>query len=224
VLALPLLVAIFSAATELMRPARYGLTARLIVTQSPLATAGAAENPDSNSVGSWQASEFILDDLPQVLTSESFARDVSAQLAQQGYQVATPEVQGAISAATTHRSVDLAVSAGSPQLPALIARAAAETLRVNGLKYWDRQGLAGGPGLQVAVLSLPETAAPLANTRRAALNVALRTALALAAAVGIAFLLHYLDRSLYDRAQVEALVGAPVVGSIPPERVRTRKG
>jgi len=215
---------LISAAGELTRPTRYGLTARLLVTQTPLAQAGQAQNPDSNSVGSWQASEFILDDLPQVLTSALFAQDVSALLAQQGYQLPPGSIQGALGAATTHRAVDLAVSADSPELAVAIARAAAETLEANGLKYWDRQGSGGGPGLQVAILTLPETAGPLSNTRRSLLNVALRSGLAFAAAVGLAFLLHYLDRTLRDREQVEALIGVPVIGGIPSERARPRKG
>lgn len=220
---LPLLVALVSGATALTQPQRYGLTARLMVTQTPLATGEASPSPDLNSVGSWQASEYVLDDLPQVLSSALFAQDVSAALAQQGLEVSPATLQSAISGVTTHRTVDMAVVADDPQLAVSIARAAAETLRLNGLKYWNRQGTLTDPGLRVAVLTMPESAGPIVNLRRIVRDVALRTVLALAAGIGLAFLMHYLDRTLRDRQQVEALLDVPVVGAIPPEPTRIRK-
>lgn len=222
-LVLPLLVALISGASELMQPQRYGLTVRLMVTQTPLAAGDQIPSPDLNSVGSWQASEYVLDDIPQVLSSQLFAQDVSAALAQQGLSVDPATVQGAISGATTHRSVDLTIVSGDAGLAVSIAQAAAETLRLNGLKYWNRQGTLTDPGLRVAVLSLPKTAVPLSNTRRMVVDVALRTALALAAAVGLVFLLHYLDQTLHNQQQVEALLGISVIGAIPPEQIRVRQ-
>jgi capsular polysaccharide biosynthesis protein len=49
------------------------------------------------------------------------------------------------------------------------------------------------------------------------LNTAVRTGLGLAAGIGLAFLLHYLDTRLRSRTDVEEWLGLPVVGTIPPE-------
>jgi uncharacterized protein involved in exopolysaccharide biosynthesis len=105
VLALPLLVGALSAVAMLREPQRYGLTMRLMVSQTPLSGTADVTLPDFNSVGSWQASEYLLDDLPQVLSSELFARDVAALLAQQGYEVDAAVIQGALQGTVTHRSI-----------------------------------------------------------------------------------------------------------------------
>lgn len=224
VIGLPLLVALLSGAAAFNQPQRYSLTARLLVTQTPLArVATDADNPDLNSVGNWQASEYLLDDLPQVLSSAAFATDVSALLAAQGYTISPGTVQGAIVGTTTHRSLDIDVTTDRPEDAVAIARGAAEALKANGLAYWNRVSPDDGPGLQVAVLTLPESATPLNSRRRALTDVALRTALALATAVGLAFLLHSLDRTVQNREQAESLLGAPVLGAIPRDRAATRK-
>ena len=48
-----------------------------------------------------------------------------------------------------------------------------------------------------------------------AAEIGLRTAAALFVALGLAFLLDYLDDRLRDRRQIETFLGAPVLGEIP---------
>lgn len=216
VLLLPLLAAGLSLAAALGQPTRYYAAARLMVTHTPLAPAAAADLPDYNNSFSWLTSEYVLDDLPQIVTSRIFADDVLPLVAAQGYTVEPMAIQTGLRAEVLHRSVMLSATADSPELAQAFVRAAAEALGTNGLKYWNRRP-PDGPGLQVAVIDPPIGATPLSGMRDQILDVGLRTALALAAAVGLAFLLHYLDDRLRGPRQAEQWIGARVLGVIPKE-------
>ncbi|MCU0490280.1 MAG: Wzz/FepE/Etk N-terminal domain-containing protein [Chloroflexaceae bacterium] len=214
-LALPLLVGAVSLVLELGQPQRYGSSARIMLSQEPQPQPEAAPFPDVNLSYSWQSTVYLLDDLPQVVASRRFAEDVSQLLASQGTSLPPEAVQGSISVNVLHRAVQLSASAPSPELPPLLVQSAVEALRTNGLNYWGRPG--AGTGIAIAVIDPPGTAAPLRGMRQVVLNVGLRVALALAAAVGLVFLLHYLDDRLRDRRQVEDGLGMRVVGVIPKE-------
>ncbi len=216
IVALPLVVGLVSLALALVQPPTYSSQASLMVTQTPRIPAGTAEFPDFNLNHSWLGSEFILDDLPQVVTSRAFAEDVSELLAAQGYEVAPEQVQHGMEAEVLHRLVTIDVTAVQPQQAEAMARGAVEALQVNGLHYWDR---ASGEdnGLSIAVLNPATPAASLQGTSQLVLEVGLRVALALAAAVGIAFLWYYLDDTVRDQRQAETWIGMPVVGVIPKE-------
>lgn len=219
IVALPLAVGLVSLAGELRQPQRYGTSARLIVTQQPLlepSNSPAATLPDFNMQHSWLSSEFILDDLPQIVTSRLFAEDVSALLAQQGATIAPEVVQSGLRADNIHRAVTIASNADNPATAEALVRGAVATLQANGLKYWNRAN-GQSNGLSVAVLDPAGPAAPLHSNRQMLINVGMRSGLGLAAAVGIAFLLHYLDDTIRRREQVEQWVGVQVVGVIPRE-------
>lgn len=216
IVALPLLVGAVSLALALGQPQRYAATARLMVSQTPLAQDAASPFPDVNVTGSWQSSAYILDDLPLVVSSVTFSQDVSERLAGQGYAIAPEMVQAGLRAESFHRSVTLFASADSPDGALAILRGAVETLQANGLRYWDRTG-AGAPGLSVAVLDPPGGVRPLGSLRATLVDVGLRVALALAAAVGLAFLVHYFDDRLRGPRQIEEWTGLRVLGVIPRE-------
>lgn len=213
---LPLLVGIISLYVELTRPQRYGATARLMITQSPRGDDPTAMLPDFNLNYSWASSEFILDDLPQVVTSAAFARDVITFAERQGYALTLAEVQSGLGAATLHRSITLSSNADTPEKATAILQGAVEALQTNGLRYWNRSS-ADDNGLSVAVLDQPGEAVALGSLRRMVFNLGLRVGLALAAAVGLAFLLYYLDDTLREPRQVEEWTGVQVVGVIPKE-------
>lgn len=216
ILALPLFVGLLSLAIAVRQPEQYGATARLLVTQTPRLQNPASDFPDFNLQYSWSSSEFILDDLPQVIRSATFAGDVSAWAREQGYEIPPAAIQGGLSAETLHRSITLTGVNGNPETASAMVRGAVEVLQAKGLAYWNR-ATPDGNGLTIALLDLPGTAAPLGSTRQMVLNVALRVLLAFAAAVGLAFLLHYLDDRVRDAQQVEELMDLQVVGVIPRE-------
>lgn len=218
VVVLPLLVGGASLARSLMQPPQYGSTARVLVTQTPHGTGGSIELPDLNLNYSWESSEFILDDLPQVLQSTTFAQDVREWLAQQGNNLDIATIRNGLDAENFHRTVTIVSAADTPDTAAHLLEGAIACLQKNGLRYWQRlpSGNAGnGSGLSVATLDPPAPAHRLNGLRPALLNGAMRAGLALAAAVGLAFLLHFLDDRLREPHQAEEWVGVPVVGVIP---------
>jgi capsular polysaccharide biosynthesis protein len=220
IVVLPLAVALLSLWGALQQPPRYGASARLMITQTPLVPQqpGLLEDfdLDYNYYHSWINSEFILDDLPQVVTSRAFAQDVSTLLAARGLVVSPETVQSSLRADNLHRAVTISSNTNTPEIATALVQGAVETLQVNGLKYWNRT-YANSSGLNVVVLDPVGAAAPLNSTRQLVFNVGLRTALALAAAIGLAFLLHYLDTTIRDARQVQEWLGIDVVGVIPKE-------
>ncbi len=216
ILLLPLLVGALSLALEWRKPVLYGASARLMITQTPQQQDAGAPFPDFNLTYSWQSSEYILDDLPQVVGSMAFSEDVSTLLGNQGYVIEPATIRAGLRAETFHRSVTIAASAASPDAALAMVRGAVDVLEANGLKYWNRSP-SNATGLSVAVLDPPGSSGPLSSMRALLINVGLRVALALAAAVGLAFLIYYLDDRLRGPRQAEEWTGMRVLGVIPRE-------
>lgn len=215
ILLLPLLAGGLSLALALRRAPVYQATARLIVTQASLESATPAPQPALDDGATWANSEYILDDLPAVLRSNLFAQDVALAMAAEGYPLDVGAISGGLSPEVTHRSVYLSATAANPETALALARSAVATLQRGGLKYWGR---APEGGLEVAVLDPPLAATPVGGLRDLLFDVAARTALALAAAIGIAFLLHALDDRLRSPQQAEEWIGTRVIGVIPREQ------
>lgn len=209
----PLIAGGVSLALALGRAPGYQASALLILTRTPLAAPGSTPLPTLDDGATWTSVEYILDDLPFVLGSAAFASDVHATLAAEGYEVDTETIRGSLRPEVSHRSVALSAVAASPETASAILRGAITTLADGGLKYWGRTP----GGLQVAVLDPPGAAVPTSGLRSLARDVGLRVALALAAGVGLAFLLHALDDRLRNPLQAEQWVGVRVIGVIPKE-------
>lgn len=218
VLGLPALVALLTLALAFILPTPYEITAAVLVTQRPIA-AGAPPTilPDQNNWNSWAASEYIVDDLLQIVETRRFATDIGAWLqAEHGITLTPKRISESLDAGRRHRMIFVTVSADRADYARLIAQGAITMLEQKGLEYWNRADTAS---LAVAQAELPERAEPARGLLSISLDLVLRTALALLLAIGLAFLRHYLDQSLYRRGEVEAL-GLEVVGMIPMESAR----
>jgi hypothetical protein len=110
--------------------------------------------------------------------------------------------------------VTMIATAATHEEAQALARAAITALEQGGLRYWGR---APAGGLQVAVLDPPGPAVLLGGPRAIMREVGLRTALALVAGVGLAFLVHYFDDRLRSSRQAEEWTGARVLAVIPKE-------
>lgn len=219
IVALPLAVGLFSLLNEVRQPQRYSAFSRILVTHEPLTLLqldGLGSFPDFNIHHSWISSEFVLDDLPQVVTSRAFAQDVRALLVSQGTPIDLDDIVDGLEAERLHRTVTLTAQAASPEEAEALAGAAVEILRANGLKYWDRT-TPGSIGLRIVLLDPVDSASALGSGRSLLLNVGLRVGLGLVAAIGLAFLLHYLDDTIRYPRQLEEWLGVEVVGVIPQE-------
>ena len=213
---LPALVAALTLALALILPRSYVITAAMLVTQRPIAVAPADLSlPDYNLYHSWAASEFIVDDIIGLVETRDFARDIAAWIEQRdGRQLDPERISAGLEAERQHRMIYLHVVASRPDDAQLIAQGAVAMLSDNGLKYWARADTAS---LQVSRLELPDEAEPARGPLRLVLDIVLRSSLALLLAIGLAFLRHYLDQSVHQRDEVEAL-GLEVVGQIPTDQ------
>ncbi|HEX9373761.1 MAG TPA: Wzz/FepE/Etk N-terminal domain-containing protein [Roseiflexaceae bacterium] len=192
VVAVPLLVALVSLAVAVMRPPRYGLTARLLVTRPP--------------TGNVDAEDTLAYDLPAIVGGKSFAQDVARELTSRGHPLDEALVEQALHAENQKHVVYLSATTDGPAAAVAIADAAVALIKANGLRYWgDLNATPEHPGANVAVLDLPAGAALLNGPRAIAQEVALRALLGLLAGVGAAFALYYLDegRMADDQWRIE---------------------
>ena len=163
------------------------------------------------------ASEYIADDFTEIVKSESFAGDVSARLAGQGVVIPAGLIQGFTVSEKQHRILTMQITWPHESQLRSIAQAAAETLEQENAKYFKQLG---SEGAEVFVIDPPRIV-PLGVGLKDRLEIPIRLTLALLAGVGLAFLLHYLDDTIRDPNEVEAL-GMSVLGRIPPSGWRER--
>ncbi len=163
------------------------------------------------------ASEYIADDFTEILKSESFARDVSERLSEQGIVVSAGAIQGFTVAEKHHRILTVQITwADEGQLRA-IAEAAEGALEEENAKYFTQLG---SEGAEVFVIDSP-TVVSLGVSLKDRLELPIRVLLGLVAGVGLAFLVDYLDDTVRDPGELEAL-GMSVLGQIPPAGWRDR--
>ncbi len=213
ILLLPLATGGISLGMSLRQPVRYQATVRLMIARSLIDTSGVASMPDFNDSYSWTTTEFILDDLPQVIGSSAFATDVQAAVVAAGRSAAPVAIQAGLRSEVLHRELYLTAVADTPELALVIAQGAVAALQSHGLSYWGR----GPGGLDVATLDPPQAAGTIGSMTDKLLNAALRAVLGLAVAVGLALLANYLDDRLRSPAQAERWIGVRVLASIPKE-------
>lgn len=160
---------------------------------------------------SYQASEYIRDDFVEILQSDSFADDVNAQLARQGVRGVTihkGNLSGAIE--KQRRLMSLTVTWGNPEQAQQIADAALANLADNNSKYFAQLG---STAATLTVVDHPVVSRVGASLRDQ-LDIPIRMAIALLAAIAVAFIAEYLDTSVRDARDAETL-GLTVMGEIP---------
>ena len=167
----------------------------------------AAANGEGRS-DAWLASEYLADDLCEVLKGGDFARRIG-----EGVGFAVPA--GAIFASREHRIMSVSIDWPDQAQAQAIAEAVGAAVQDAGQEYFPQlEGtqakavLIDGPGI-----------APVGLSLRQKIDLPLRLLIALVAGVGLAFLWDYLDTSVRDRAEVESL-GVSVLGEIPRARFR----
>lgn len=216
---LPLLVAVITLALGVFLPATYSITTQMLVTQDTIAsTTSPLTLPNYENYHSWIASEYVDDDLPQLVQTRRFATDVANWVqAQHGILLDPTDLAKQFSAERQHRMVSLTVVDRRQDVARYLAQGAVAMLQENGLRYWERQE---GATLNVSEVDMPPKAKPEQGLVQLLLNIVLRSLLALILAIGLAFLRFYLDRSVHTVAQVEAL-GIVAAGVIPREGPRS---
>ncbi len=162
----------------------------------------------------YQASEYIRDDFVEIVASDSFADDVNAQLARMGVNgitVRKGNISGTIE--KQRRLMSLAVTWNQPDQAQKIAEAAVQNLAENNAKYFAQLGSSAA---SLTIVDRP-VVSRVGTSLREQLDIPIRIALALLAGLALAFILDYLDTSVRDAREVEAL-GLRVIGEIPREQ------
>jgi protein tyrosine kinase modulator len=151
----------------------------------------------------WLASEYLADDLSEVLKGGEFAARISER-------VGFPVPAGIISASREHRIMSVSITWGDRDQLQTMAEAVGAAVSDGGAGYFPQLDgiqaqavLIDGPGIGQVGRSLKDQ-----------LDIPIRLFVALIAGVALAFLWDYLDSSIRDRSEVEAL-GVPVLGEIP---------
>lgn len=214
VLALPLLVGLGSLALFLLSPATYTAQAKVQIVRVP-PQAGDDRNYRYDEYYNFLATEFTADDLTEVMNGNVFADAVARTLRGPAYNLSLrdEEVRGAFTVRRSHRVLLINASASDRGRALAIARAAAETVRQDPLRYFAR-GDSGAP-VQVVPLEIHRPEKAQSNRVQGLLNVALQTILAFFAGIGLAFLLDYLDERLRGAEETDEALGLPILGLIP---------
>ncbi|MBN1657134.1 MAG: hypothetical protein JXA93_01970 [Anaerolineae bacterium] len=154
----------------------------------------------------WLASEYLADDLSEVLKGGDFAARIAART---GF----PLPAGAIFATREHRIMTVTVTWPDEAQAQAIAEAVPAELAEAPYDYFPQlQGikaeavLIDGPGIGTVGPSLTDR-----------LDLPIRLLVALAAGVALAFLWDYLDDTVRTRRELEAM-GVPILGEIPRKR------
>lgn len=154
----------------------------------------------------WLASEYLADDLGEVLKGGEFASRISAQV---GFQVPA----GAIYASREHRILSVSVTSGDRAQVQAIAEAVGAAVREIDAGYFPQLA-----GVQAnAVLIDGPSIVQLGRSLKDKLDLPIRLFVALVAGVALAFLWDYLDDSVRGRSDIESL-GVAVLAEIPRRR------
>lgn len=206
---LPLVVLVVSLVTYQAPPTTYQASMRFAIGiegEEPVLAASGEGRSDA-----WLASEYLADDLSEVLKGGDFAAEISDSV---GFAVPA----GTIFASREHRIMTVSITWPDPVQVQAIAEAVAAHIEDGGAEYFPQLDgveasalLIDGPGI-----------GPVGRSLQDKLDLPLRLLVALVAGVGLAFLWEYLDDTVRDRADAEVL-DVPLLGEIPRESRRRRR-
>ena len=145
------------------------------------------------------ASEFLNDDIINLVESPGFLESVQAKY----------PGEGSIKGKKAHRLITFTVSSDQRDHALNLAGGIAETLQSrNYLEPFSDQDP------KVSVIDPPRVVLQ-PGVRRGAIDVAIRALLGLIVALALAFLLHYLDDTLRDGEEAARYSGLPLLAEIP---------
>jgi capsular polysaccharide biosynthesis protein len=207
VLLLPTAAFVASSYLALRGPMAYVSTMKLIVSVRPITDYGPNVNYDPQYYAVL-VSEYLADDLTEVLRSQAFAQDVSAEL---GYSIPPALIANGVRAKKTHRIIDFWVYGQDRGVVAEVGQAYERVLNTRLVEYFSQLQ---SQNAQVRIINGPGVGR--ANTPLGmAVEIGLRTLLGLALGLGLAFLLDYVDDRLRDRRELERLLGVPILAEVP---------
>ncbi len=155
-------------------------------------------------------SEYLVDDLGEIVRSQVFTEKVSRRTAAQGITVSPGAIGSSTQPGKLHRILTVNVAWPDAAQLQIIADAVAATLTESSADFFAQFS---AEEADIRLIDPPVINA-VAPSARDQLDLPLRLALAFVAGVALAFLLNYLNDSVLTRADLEQL-DLPVLGEIP---------
>ncbi|MBK8985585.1 MAG: hypothetical protein IPM39_05825 [Chloroflexi bacterium] len=185
----------------------YNVGVRFLVAQEPGEGAATA---DEQRYYNWLASEYIVNGLTDWVRGGKFAATVSAALAETGLDVPPAAIQGGLAADNTRSMLLLSLTHGDGPALAAMMEAAITVLTEQNAAALPQLGGETAVLIQLDPIQVNQIPAGI----RSQLDWPLRAAIALAAGLGLALLMEYMDPTVRDKREIESL-GLPVLGEIP---------
>lgn len=205
----PILVGVITLLTYQAPATAYATTLRFAVGYPPEANLASLYD---RKYPAWLASEYIAGGLSDWAKTGDFAQAVADEA---GAGVTAAEVAGAITSDHLRSIVVLYLNGGDADHLKAIGTAAIKVLQTRNGQVFPQNG----DGATVTALDgVSIGAAPPSLRNR--LDIPIRVALGLAFGVALAFIVHYFDPRLRERAEVEAL-GLNIIGEIPSKSNRS---
>lgn len=192
-------------------PTNYKSELRLAVSvkPEPAPPPGTKDYYSYDRYYTWLTSEYLVDDLGEVIKSDAFLKEVGQQLG--GMTIGKEVIARDLSIKKTHRILSIVVTTQNPHTSYVIANAIKTTLDQHAGEYFAQLD---SEQAQITMLDDPAAERDMGTLRRL-IEIALRTAVGFLAAVALAFLLNYLDPTVRSSHEAEQLLGLPVLAELP---------
>jgi capsular polysaccharide biosynthesis protein len=161
----------------------------------------------------WLTSEYLADDLSELVRSRSFAEDIGAVM---GEKIDPRSISDVMRTRKTHRVISITVTANTFDRAQRIGDAIVQVLGTQPGKYLAQLATQQG---QIVVIDPAETQRG-DGAGAVALDIALKTLLGLLFGLALVFALDYLDPTVRDARDAERTLGLPILGEIPSDRPR----
>lgn len=212
VAALTVLTAAISFLTSPLTQGNYAATMRVLVSVPAEPPRGSYFTYDNYY--SLLSSEYITDDFIEVVRSQAFLADVRQEMG--GSSDPSLSIQSQPRSERAPRIITITVSSANAEDTRRAAEAAAKIIGQRASDYFAQLK---ANSVAARVIDPPVVVPPTAGGR-SYLNVLLRTGLGLVVGLGLVFLLHYLDTTVYGAEDVRRYLGAPILAELPPYQDR----
>jgi capsular polysaccharide biosynthesis protein len=189
-------------------PAHYNASMRFLLGVAP-EDAAATEPAYDARYYAWLTSEYLVDDFSEVLHSAFFAQNVSKRLPNQP-ALSPGVIQSSTATGVQHRIIGVTLSWGDHNELSQLADAVVAELTENAAGYFRQLGT---EPVLVTLLDPPNVSEALPSVR-SRIEFPLRVALGFVIGLGLVFLLEYLDTTVRQRSELEAM-GLEVLAEIP---------
>ncbi len=204
VIAPPILVGVITLFTYRAPAASYTTALRFAVGYAPEETTTSLYD---RKYPAWLTSEYIAGGLSDWAKTGDFAQAVADDT--RG-KVTAAQVAGSITSDHLRSIVMLYLGGEDPDQLAALGESAIRVLQSRNNVVFPQNGPSGATVTPLDTVAI----APAPPSLRARLDIPIRIALGLAFGLALAFIAHYFDPRIRERAEVEAL-GLSVIGEIP---------